>query len=72
MTRHLTELPKRWESPNAEKPGKTRQYEVHVALEDAARLKALADMFPNRSEEELINDLLDAALRDLPDPAGRS
>jgi hypothetical protein len=39
-----------------------REYRVRLPLADAAKLAALAEMYPRRSEEELISDLLSAAL----------
>ncbi len=41
---------------------------MNVTLEDAARLRALAELYPDYSEEELLRDLLNAALSDLPEP----
>ena len=38
------------------------QYAVRLPLEDAARLEALAEMFPRRSREQLITELLSVAL----------
>jgi len=64
----LTELPKRWKKPSDQLPERPHRYEVHVALEDAARLKALAEMYPEQREEDLLSDLLDAALQELPEP----
>lgn len=44
----------------------TREYyQVRLPVEDAARLAALAEMFPRRSPEQLITDLLSAALSEL-------
>ena len=41
----------------------TRQeYAVRLPLEDAARLEALAEMFPRRTREQLITELLSVAL----------
>ena len=40
-------------------------YEVRLPLEDAAKIEALAEMFPRRSREQLITDLLSAALDQL-------
>ena len=37
-------------------------YAVHLPLKDAARLSALAELYPRRQVEELITDLLSAAL----------
>ena len=41
------------------------QYAVHLPLDDAARLHALAELFPGRSREQLITDLLSAALQEV-------
>jgi hypothetical protein len=40
-------------------------YQVRLPIEDAARLAALSEMFPRRTIEQLITDLLTAALGDL-------
>jgi hypothetical protein len=40
-------------------------YMVQLPVEDAARLSALAEMYPKRTVEQLITDLLGAALQDL-------
>lgn len=42
-----------------------REYGVHLSLRDAARIAALAEMYPRRSETELISELLTAALDEL-------
>lgn len=44
-------------------PRTVRSYAVHLALDDAAQLAALADMFPGRAPEQLISELLGQALR---------
>ena len=38
------------------------QYSIRLTVEDAARLAALAELFPGNSAEQLISDLLSAAL----------
>lgn len=38
------------------------QYAVRLPLEDAAKLEALAEMFPRRTREQLITELLSVAL----------
>jgi len=44
-------------------PAKTEaSYAVRLPLGDAARLHALVDMFPGRAVEDIITDLLHAAL----------
>lgn len=37
-------------------------YCVHLTLEDAARIDALAEMYPKRTKEQLIRELLSSAL----------
>jgi hypothetical protein len=41
------------------------EYAVRLPLDDAARLHALAEIFPGRTREQLITDLLSAALQEL-------
>ena len=38
------------------------QYAVRLPLEEAAKLEALAEMFPRRTREQLITELLSVAL----------
>lgn len=40
-------------------------FAVHLPLEDAARLQALTEMFPGRSIEQIITDLLGIALQEI-------
>lgn len=40
-------------------------FTVRLDLEDAARLAALADLYPKRTAEQLLSDLVGAALNDL-------
>lgn len=40
-------------------------YTVRLPLEDAARIAALEDMYPRRTQEQIITELLAAALNDL-------
>ncbi|HEY3699759.1 MAG TPA: type 1 pili tip component [Spongiibacteraceae bacterium] len=40
-------------------------FRIHLPLEDAARIAALASMFPRRSPEEIVTDLLSAALHEM-------
>ncbi|HMD27088.1 MAG TPA: hypothetical protein VKH13_00850, partial [Steroidobacteraceae bacterium] len=54
----------RWKKVAA--PAKTaKQYAVRLPLEDAARLRALAEIFPGQSIEEIVTDLLGAALDEI-------
>ena len=50
---------------NAAQPRTATEYAVRLALDDAARLAALTDMFPGRTPEQLITDLLGAALQEI-------
>lgn len=40
-------------------------YSVRLPIHDAAKLAALAEMFPGRSEQDIITDLLSAALDEI-------
>ncbi len=60
----VRELIEEWEA-NAGGQRTARTYEVHLPLHDAARILALADMFPSRTEAQIITDLLGAALNEL-------
>jgi hypothetical protein len=46
-------------------PRSARSYAVRLPLDDAAQLAALADMFPGRTAEQLLTELLSAALKEL-------
>jgi hypothetical protein len=50
---------------SAARPRTATAYAVRLPLDDAARLAALAEMFPGRSPEQLITDLLGAALQEI-------
>jgi len=41
------------------------EYAVRLPIDDAARLHALAEMFPGRTREQLITDLLSVALQEV-------
>jgi hypothetical protein len=41
------------------------EYTVRLPVDDAARLHALAELFPGRTREQLITDLLGAALHEV-------
>jgi hypothetical protein len=54
----------RWKKTSA--PLKTaEEYAVRLRLEDAARLHALAELFPGQAIEEIVTDLLGAALDEI-------
>ena len=60
----IRELIGHWEQ-NAKGHMTQETYSLHLDLESAARLKALAEMYPKRSIEVLLGDLLAAALEEL-------
>ena len=41
------------------------RFAVKLAVKDAAKLRALAELYPRRTEEELISELLSVALQDI-------
>ena len=50
---------------NAASARTATEYAVRLPIDDAARLAALAEMFPGRTPEQLITDLLGAALQEI-------
>ncbi len=58
------ELLESWRA-SAAAPRTAKAYAVHLPVDDAARLGALADMFPGRTAEQLITELLGAALKEV-------
>ena len=50
---------------SAAAPRTARTYSVRLPVDDAAQLAALADMFPGRTPEQLITELLSAGLKEL-------
>jgi hypothetical protein len=60
----IADLVKEWES-TAGGMLTARSYSMRLPLYDAARLAALGEMYPRRSESELISELLTAALDEL-------
>lgn len=40
-------------------------YEVTLSVEDAAKIDALAEMYPRRSKDQIISELVSAALSEL-------
>jgi hypothetical protein len=50
---------------SAAAPRTARSYAVRLPVDDAARLAALAEMFPGRTPEQLISELLGQALKEL-------
>ncbi|MBZ2167322.1 MULTISPECIES: hypothetical protein [Marinobacter] len=60
----VTDLPKHWES-DKQTVERTHDYNLRLPLEDAARIAALAEIYPDRSESDILNDMISAALDDL-------
>ncbi|SNC76112.1 hypothetical protein SAMN04487881_3253 [Marinobacter sp. es.048] len=60
----VTDLPKHWETQK-EPVERTHDYNLRLPLEDAARVSALAELYPDRSESDILNDMIGAALDDL-------
>jgi hypothetical protein len=60
----IKELLESWRE-HAAAPRTARSWAVHLPLDDAARLAALAEMFPGRSPEQLVTELLGKALKEL-------
>ena len=58
------ELLESWRA-GAAAPRTAKAYAVRLPVDDAARLSALAEMFPGRTAEQLITELLGAALQEL-------
>ena len=60
----IKELVRHWEQ-NAKGRLTRSQFNIHLDLEAAARLAALAEMYPKRNTEELLGELIGAALEEL-------
>ncbi len=60
----VTDLPKHWKQKK-QSVERTHDYNLRLPLEDAARVAALAELYPGRSESDILNDVIGAALDDL-------
>ncbi|MGO1232837.1 MAG: hypothetical protein ACTMHG_03850 [Marinobacter sp.] len=60
----VTDLPQHWEKEK-QTPERAHEYNLRLPLEDAARIAALAELYPDRSEGDILNDMIAAALDDL-------
>ncbi len=58
------ELLETWERSAGERRT-SEAYSVRLPVHDAAKLAALAEMFPGRSEQDIITDLLSTALDEI-------
>lgn len=61
---HIRQLPSHWASTARPEPS-ALELRLQLPLEHAARLLALKEMYPGRTEEQLLLDLLGAALDEL-------
>ena len=64
MNVKINNLFKMWEQTSSG-PLTDEAYIVHLPIDMAARIKALGEMYPNRSINGIITDLISAALNDL-------
>lgn len=60
----VTDLPKYWEQEK-QPVERSHDYNLRLPLEDAARIAALAELYPDRTESDILNDMIGAALDDL-------
>jgi hypothetical protein len=60
----ISDLIPRW-GRNAHPPLAGKLYHTQLSLRDAARIEALQIMYPDCTEEEILSDLLHAALDEL-------
>lgn len=58
---NIIELIKRWEKTGSDELA-VRKYSVQLPLDDAARIEALAEMYPARSQTQIVTELLSTAL----------
>ncbi len=62
--RKLTELLEQWESVPAD-PTPAQTYAVRLPVHDAARLEALFEMYPQVGRDNLLREILSAALDEI-------
>ena len=60
----IRELAQHWEE-NATGRLTQTEYAIHLDMESAARLAAIVQMYPKRQPEELLGELIGAALEEL-------
>ncbi|MCJ8168889.1 pilin assembly protein [Atopomonas sediminilitoris] len=60
----IRELVEQWEAHDKGRLTR-REYAIPLTLEDAARLAALGEMYPKRQLQDLLGDLVSAALDEL-------
>ena len=57
----VRDLIERWDEASAE-PLTVRRYCIHLPVHDAARVEALAELYPSRTLDDILRDLVSAAL----------
>ncbi|MDX1513100.1 MAG: type 1 pili tip component [Gammaproteobacteria bacterium] len=57
----VRDLIARWEEASAE-PLTARRYCIRLPVQDAARVEALAELYPSRTLDDILRDLVGAAL----------
>jgi len=57
----ITQLPEHWTQPKAPRK-ESQERTLKLPLEDAARIAALSEMYPDRDENEILSDMIAAAL----------
>ena len=60
----VTDLVQHW-GETSQPESRTADYYLRLPLEDAARVAALSDLFPHRSENDILNDMISAAVDDI-------
>ncbi len=60
----IKDLPSKWDTPAGTRHTR-RTYPVRLNLRDAARIQALAEIYPGVDTDQIISDLLSAALDEL-------
>lgn len=60
----IKDLLSQWEATN-KSPRAVREFRIHLPLEEAAQILALKEMYPDRTEQQLLGDLLSAVLSEM-------
>lgn len=60
----IKDLPKEWQEKAGEKQT-AREYKIRLPIHTAAGIGALSEMYPGRTQPQIITDLLSAAIYEL-------
>ena len=60
----MKDLLNQWEK-DSEQPQPTASFEIKLTSNDAAKINALAEMFPGKTTEDIVRDLVVAGLKEL-------